>query len=146
MEELFLSYDSNSFGFLGWGGVGEGGLPISPISPIFLLFSKALSHLGLSYILRCHSQLVGTEAMSSLPPPRYLCKQVLISLAWLKTSSSCTYLVALFSLQFPPPLATQSVQHSLTHDSSLVSIFMLAKGMVSFCFSLPSLVSQQEAP
>ena len=46
----------------------------------------------------------------------------------------------------PPSPATQSVQHSLTHDSSLVSIFMLAKGMVSFCFSLPSFVSQQEAP
>ena len=31
----------------------------------------------------------------------------------------------------PYSLATQNVQSGLTHDSSLVSIFMSAKGMVS---------------
>ena len=46
----------------------------------------------------------------------------------------------------PYSLATQNVQSGLTHDNRLVSIFMSAKGMVSFCFSLPSLASQQESP
>lgn len=42
--------------------------------------------------------------------------------------------------------ATQNIQSGLTYDSSLVSIFMSAKGMISFFFSLPSLASQQESP
>ena len=109
-EKLFLSSDSNSFGFLGWGGRYERVLPISQHFSHFLLFlqstcsSRTLKHPAL-----CHPQLAGTKAVSSPPLPRQLSKYTLISLEELKPSSSCTYTLT-SALQFPSPY-TQSVQH-----------------------------------
>ena len=93
LEKLFLTQDYSSFGFLVWGG-----RVIHLISAIFLLLLQS------TFSDSQTSQSVGTETTSSLATPRYLSKQVLISLAWFKPSSSCTYSVALFSLQFPTPL------------------------------------------
>lgn len=47
LEELFLSWDSKSFSFLGWGGQDERDLPTLNFCTIFCFFSKAPSHLGL---------------------------------------------------------------------------------------------------
>ena len=63
LEKLFLSSDSNSFGFLGWGGRYERVLPISQHVSHFLLFlqstcsSRTLKHPAL-----CHPQLAGHQS------------------------------------------------------------------------------------
>ena len=116
------------------------------ISPMFCFFSKAPSHLGPRDIQPlCHSQSVGTKAMSSLPPPRHLSKQALISLAWLKTSSCHTYMVAsasLLSLLSLPP----SVQHGVCHVTAAWLLFPCWPNECSFSLSLPRPAGLQEAP
>lgn len=113
---------------------------LSKFIPFFCFFSKASSHLG-------HPEMpftaIGTEVMSSPPLLRHLSKQVLITT---RDFLIPHLLHAIILPAIPPCPATQNVQHGLRQDSSLVSIFTLAKGMVSFGLSLASLSSEQEAP
>lgn len=84
------------------------------------------------------STVRGPKAMSAPPAPRHLSKQALTSVAWHKAFLSYTYTGVLSFLQFPLPLChPECPARCSPHANSLVSIFVLVKGMISF-LSLPT--------
>lgn len=107
LAELLLNYNSNSFGFLGWGKEYKGQrvtqlLTFCAFPPKhFLTQDSKTSCLS-------HPQPVGTKAVSSPlpppPPPQTPLHQALISLQWHKTSSSRMGTTVPSSLQFLLPL------------------------------------------